>query len=638
MLNVEDGGPVRRETRGLVRRSVRPPRGTDLATLSALVALAGLGLLNLHGLQLHSLQVHQFATLLIGVVLFLVVRRLPPTALTRFGWGCYALSVVLLAIVIVLGSDSYGARRWLSFGSTTLQPSEFAKAGLVLVLAQVLAAPRGWPWRLTVALCLAAVPIMLVALEPDLSTATVLAITTLAMLVLGRIPLRALASLVGAVVILAPIGEHLLKPYQAERLHAFLSGSRGAGGSGWTILQAHIALAWGGISGQAGKALDPVIADYLPARETDLAYASLIEQWGMRAGALAVPAAAVLVWRGAVNSRSAATTGAALSAAGFAMLIATEVSVSVAANLGLLPTAGVPFPLLSYGGTAAAVHVAMAGLIIGQRSQAQTHRLWLPPHGGAHARASCGSPRAPSPPGGRDARLRLARAARPRGRWCGRLDPDDTLLVVPAPRGEITDRHGVALARNRHLDDVWAVPRLMSAGAARRTRSAHGSQRRGDQAPDRGLDPWAVRAGGDTALGAGSPSRGGRTARRSGRPGTATGVSGGDAARFGARVGGHRHAPGLARWPGLSLGHHGRPGRPRADLRSGPARCRRPAVRVRRTRRARAGRHAHRGSPDAGGERPAHARSRPAARVHPGARPRPADRRRHRRRRRDGSA
>src|SRR3954454_1195518 len=174
MLNVEDGGPSRRAVRGVVRRTSRPRGRTDLVTLSALVTLAGLGLLNLHGLRLHSLQVHQLATLLIGVVLFLVVRRLPPTALTRFGWMCYALSVVLLGAVILLGSDSYGARRWITLGSTTLQPSEFAKAGLILVLAHVLGSQRAWPWRLSVALCVAAVPILLVALEPDLSTATVL--------------------------------------------------------------------------------------------------------------------------------------------------------------------------------------------------------------------------------------------------------------------------------------------------------------------------------------------------------------------------------------------------------------------------------------------------------------------------------
>src|SRR3954452_12697932 len=377
MLSVEDGGPARRTARSLVRRTDRPRARADLVSMSALVVLAGLGLLNLHGLHLRSLEAHQLATVIIGVALFLAVRRLAPAPLTRFGWACYAVSVTLLAAVILLGSDSYGARRWITLGSSTLQPAELAKAGVILVLANVLGTQRRWQWRLTVALIIAGVPIALVALEPDLSTATVLTITTLIMLGLWQIPMRALLPLVGAVVFLAPLGEHLLKPYQAERLHAFLSGSRSAGGSGGTILQAHIALAWGGISGQAGKSLNVVMADYLSARETDLAFASLIEQWGIRAGALAVLAAAVLAWRGAVNSRSAGTKGAALSAAGFAMLIATEVCVSVAANLGLLPTAGVPFPLLSYGGTAAAVHIAMAGLIIGQRAQAQRHQLWL---------------------------------------------------------------------------------------------------------------------------------------------------------------------------------------------------------------------------------------------------------------------
>ena len=176
------------------------------------------------------------------------------------------------------------------------------------------------------------------------------------MLVLGRIPLKALVLFLVAAVLVLPFGEHLLHPYQQERLNAFLSGSTDANGSGWAILQMHIALAWGGLTGGAEHPLHRLVSLYLPNRETDLAFASLVEQHVIVAGSLAVLAAAVLVWRVVGASRRAWSRPAGLAAAGFAALVSVEVAVSVAGNLGLVPTAGVPFPILSYGGTAATVH------------------------------------------------------------------------------------------------------------------------------------------------------------------------------------------------------------------------------------------------------------------------------------------
>jgi cell division protein FtsI/penicillin-binding protein 2/cell division protein FtsW (lipid II flippase) len=469
MLNVERGGP-RRNPQPPARRVGRPHARPDALVVTSLAVIAFLGLLNLDALEQRSLEYHQVVTVLAGVVLFVVMRRLPATALARLGWTCYSLSVVLLAAVLVAGDSTYGARRWLTVGSSTVQPSELAKAGLILVLARVLGSQRSWPRRLSLALILAAVPIGLVVVEPDLSTATVLAVTTVAMLVLGRIPLSAVVGIVVTAAVAAPLAEHFLQPYQAERLHAFLSGSRDVNGAGWTIQQAHIAFAWGGVSGHAPGPLRIVLSEYLPARETDLAFASLVEQWGIRAGALALLAAAALVWRAAVSSRRAPTQAGALSAAGFAVLVATEVSVSVAANLGLLPTAGVPFPLLSYGGTAAVVHIGFAGLLLGQRAEAERHRLWLAPKW-RRAQPRFARAVALAVVGGLVAMLgfglHLQRVRGPELRAAG-LTQMTRCVQVPAPRGEITDRHGVPLAANRPHDQVWAVPALMSAGEIRR--------------------------------------------------------------------------------------------------------------------------------------------------------------------------
>ena len=142
-------------------------------------------------------------------------------------------------------------------------------------------------------------------------------------------------------------------------------------------LSRHVALAWGGLTGGAEHPLHRLVSLYLPNRETDLAFASLVEQHGILAGSLAVLAAAVLVWRVVGASRRAWGRPAGLAAAGFAALVSVEVAVSVAGNLGLVPTAGVPFPILSYGGTAAAVHIAALGLVLALRADGDTHHLWI---------------------------------------------------------------------------------------------------------------------------------------------------------------------------------------------------------------------------------------------------------------------
>ncbi len=425
--------------------------------------LAGLGLANLAALGDRSVAQHQLVVDAAGVALFVVLLRWRSDGLRWLGWGCYVVSLLLLLAVDVHGLTVNGARRWLAFGSFTMQPSELAKLGLLLVLAQVLGSDRTWPRRLVVALAVAALPIALVVTEPDLSTAAVLCAVTATMLVLGRIPLKVLVLFLVAAVLALPFGEHLLHPYQQERLHAFLSGSTDANGSGWAILQMHVALAWGGLTGGAEHPLHRLVSLYLPNRETDLAFASLVEQYGILAGSLAVLAAAVLVWRVVGASRRAWSRPAGLAAAGFAALVSVEVAVSVAGNLGLVPTAGVPFPLLSYGGTAATAHIAALGLVLALRADGDTHHLWTR-EGLDPMRPRLLRTTATAVTGtllgmvGFAWQLQSADGYQLRGTALSQMM---RCTRVPAARGAITDRHGIPLAVNVRRDRVATVPALV---------------------------------------------------------------------------------------------------------------------------------------------------------------------------------
>lgn len=465
MLSVERALLGASRSRPEPRRPAQLPTAAflDPLTVGAIAVLAALGLANLAALGDHGLVWHQLVVDAAGVALFLVLRRWRTAGLRWLGWGSYVLSVVMLIAVDLGGSTVNGARRWLAFGAVTMQPSELAKLGLLLVLAQVLGSDRPWPRRLVTALAVAALPIMLVLAQPDLSTTAILCAVTATILILGRIPLRVLLPCFVAVAAALPLVEQLLHPYQQERLHAFLSGSRGVDGSGWTILQSHIALAWGGLTGGGEHPLHRLVALYLPSRETDLAFTSLVEQYGILAGAVAVLATAVLVWRVVVASRHARSRAAGLAAAGFATLVSVEVVVSIASNLGLIPTAGVPFPLLSYGGTAAAVHIAALGLVQGLRADGQTHRLWIR-KGLDTVRPRLVRTAAVAVTGGLVGMLgfvmHLQTADGSQLRQSA-LDQMMRCTRVPAARGEITDRHGTPLAVDVRRDRVAAVPALV---------------------------------------------------------------------------------------------------------------------------------------------------------------------------------
>ncbi len=463
--------PGARSSRRRTRQQRRDLRSNafDLLAVVAALALVGLGLVNLYLAGAPELAVRQGVIAAGGVLLLAVFWRVRVRYLGVLGWTAYGAAVLLLVAVLAVGRSANGATRWVALGTVTFQPSELAKLGMLLVLAAVLGSSRP-PWRrFATAVLLAVVPIGLTLLQPDLSTTALLTVLAAAMLVLGRVPARFLLPVIAAAAVSAPLMISLLKPYQLERLGTFLVGAHESPtGSGWALRQAHIALASGGLFGRTGDPLRGLRAEYLPERETDLALASLVGQWGLVAGAGVVLAAIVLVWRLALAGRASRTPHAALVGGGLAVLLGLETVVSVGGNLGLLPLAGVPFPLLSYGGTALVVHLAAIGVVLAIRRDGTRRRLWAAP-----------AWRNPRPRLVRLAAVSLSVLLVSFGVYGWRLQSTqgEALALVgqeqmtrcvrlPAPRGSITDRHGAPLAvdaadAGTGADQVLAVPALL---------------------------------------------------------------------------------------------------------------------------------------------------------------------------------
>jgi len=439
--------------------------GLDPLALLAVAALVTLGMLNLLAIGQANLALHQGAAVLVGCILLGLLNRSQVRSLRTISRLAYLLSVGLLLAVLVGGIQANGARRWLIIGSVVVQPSELAKLGLLLVLADVLGQAYSRT-RLWIAMALASVPIGLTLMQPDLSTSVLLVLLTLAALLVARVPVRALLPFAAGALLLVPLGQHFLKPYQLSRFNAFLTHAHQSDptGAGWSLLQAHIAIASGGLYGAAHQPLHQLMSQYLPARETDLAFASLVEEWGMVAGLAALVASALLIWRLFASARRARTRSSALVASGLAVLFGAEVVVSLAGNLGSLPLAGVPFPFLSYGGTTAAAHLAAIGLVISARRDVEVRSLWVAPRwaqkrprvfrllaGGIGVQLVALSGVAWQIQNAEGVSLR--QLGQQQMERCVRID---------APRGVIEDRHGTPLTADGTVWEVHAIPALLN--------------------------------------------------------------------------------------------------------------------------------------------------------------------------------
>jgi cell division protein FtsI/penicillin-binding protein 2/cell division protein FtsW (lipid II flippase) len=474
----ETGRGTRRRTREERRR--RRGSAFDLLAVVAALALVGFGLANLYLIGEPQLAARQGLIAAGGVLTLAAFWRVRVRYLGVLGWVAYGAAVVLLLGVLAFGLTAKGATRWIAIGSFTFQPSELAKLGLLLVLAAVLGSSRPAGQRFALAVLLTVVPIGLTLLQPDLSTTMLLLVLGASMLVIGRVPARFLLPLGATAVIVAPLMITLLQPYQLERLGTFLVGSQESStGSGWALRQAHIAVASGGLFGRTDDPLRGLRAQYLPERDTDLALASLVGQWGLVAGALVVLAAIILVWRLALASRTSRTPHGALVAGGLAILLGLETVVSVGGNLGLLPLAGVPFPLVSYGGTALVVHLAAVGVVLAVRQDGARMRLWTMSRGWN-----------PRPRLVRLAAMALSVLLFSFSFYGWRLEATQgqalrgvaqeqmtRCITLPAPRGSITDRHDAPLAVNAAdvgagVDRVLVVPALLRARPGEVTRLA----------------------------------------------------------------------------------------------------------------------------------------------------------------------
>jgi rod shape determining protein RodA len=284
----------------------------------------------------------------------------------------YGLGLLMLLAVVVVGHSTMGAQRWLDIGPLRIQPSEVIKIGLVMALARFyhgLSASRArWSWWLLIPAGLIGVPAALVAHQPDLGTAVLIAATGGTMMILAGLSLRVVAvGLLGVGVAVPLAFAFVLKAYQKARLLTFLHPEADRSGAGYHIIQSEIALGSGGLLGKGLGLGTQSQLNFLPEKSTDFIFASMAEELGFLGCVTVLALYAAVIF---VTLRTAAIAHShfgRLAAAGVTTTLALCVLINGAMVMGLAPVVGVPMPLLSFGGTVMITMMAGFALVLSVR-------------------------------------------------------------------------------------------------------------------------------------------------------------------------------------------------------------------------------------------------------------------------------
>ncbi len=350
----------------------------DLPLLFGLLLTGAVGLVVLYSASGRNMDMvtNQALRLVMAFAGMIVVAQIKPQTLRLWTPWLYGLGVLMLIAVLLMGQIGKGAQRWLDLGILRFQPAEILKLGLPMMLAWFLAdsalPPR--PWRVIVSGLLIVIPVALIAKQPDLGTALLVACAGFFALFLAGLRWRIMTM---AVLLIAPVGAWMwhfgMHDYQRQRVLTFLDPETDPLGAGYHIIQSMIAVGSGGVYGKGWLNGTQSHLDFLPERHTDFIFAVLGEEFGLIGAAILLVLYAFVIVRGLYIATQAQDTYTRLLSGTLTLTFFVYVFVNAGMVTGLLPVVGVPLPLVSYGGTAVVTLLTGFGMLM----SIHTHRKLL---------------------------------------------------------------------------------------------------------------------------------------------------------------------------------------------------------------------------------------------------------------------
>ncbi len=347
----------------------------DPPLLMGLLALCGFGLMVLFsaGDQDIATVERQVLRLALAFALMLLIAQIPPVRLRRWSLGLYLIGVLMLIAVLLFGDIGKGAQRWLDFGILRFQPSEILKLAVPMAVAWVLSL-RPLPPRLLgilLAIMLTLIPVVLIAKQPDLGTAVLVASAGVMVLFIAGLGWRMIIGLALVVAALAPLVWFGMRDYQRARVMTFLDPQSDPLGTGYHIIQSQIAIGSGGISGKGWLNGTQSHLEFLPERHTDFIFAVIGEEFGFTGILALLGLYLFIILRGLLIAARAQENYDRLLAGGLTLVFFVYLFVNTGMVTGLLPVVGVPLPLISYGGTSMVTLLAGFGILM----SIETHRI-----------------------------------------------------------------------------------------------------------------------------------------------------------------------------------------------------------------------------------------------------------------------
>lgn len=279
-----------------------------------------------------------------------------------------AALALLVLVISPLGSESNGAQAWFELAGFQLQPSEFAKIVFILGMAAFLTFDRAEldGRRLLMAFGLAAVPMALIMLQPDLGTVLVFVFAALGMVTVAGVRPRhmalvALVAIVGTVLIL---NSPILKAYQVDRLTSFVNPDSDSQGAAYNTRQAQVAISGGGLTGQGLFEGQQTRLAFVPEQHTDFIFTVVGEELGLLGGSLVLGLLGVIVWRIWRTAQLARDSYGMLVCVGVLSMVLFQVFENAGMTMGIMPVTGIPLPFMSYGGSAILTESAAMGLVL----------------------------------------------------------------------------------------------------------------------------------------------------------------------------------------------------------------------------------------------------------------------------------
>ena len=341
----------------------------DTPLLLGLLALMGFGLMVLYSASGQSQAMIQAQLVRLGVALavMIIFAQISPQTFKRWGLPLFVVGLLMLVAVLLVGEVGKGAQRWLNLGFIRFQPSEIMKIAVPLAIAWFISSHSLPPrlWRLLVGFVMCLIPTLLIAKQPDLGTALLIATSGVMVLFLAGMSWRLIALIATLISALLPVmWFFVMHDYQKRRVLTFLNPETDPLGAGYHIIQSKIAIGSGGLQGKGWLQGTQSQLEFLPERHTDFIFSVLSEEFGLMGVTVLISLYLFVIGRCLLIATRAQDNFSKLVAGSVTMTFFVYIFVNIGMVSGLLPVVGVPLPLISYGGTSMVTLLAAFGILM----------------------------------------------------------------------------------------------------------------------------------------------------------------------------------------------------------------------------------------------------------------------------------